>query len=100
MKAFKISPRVREKLTAPDHAVTMDEIVECFMNMEGPAFQDDRADHVTDPPTQWFVAETDRRRVLKIVYVEYPDFFAIKSAYQATQKWVNLYAEMCAQHTP
>jgi len=100
MKGFKISARVREKLAAADHAVTVDEVVECFMNLEGPAFRDQRAEHETDPPTQWFVAETDKRRVLKIVYIEYPDFFAIKSAYEASQKWVTLYEEMCAKHTP
>ena len=98
MKPFKISPRVKDKLEDPSHGVAISEVLECFANMEGPAFQDDRADHVTDPPTQWFIAETDTRRKLKIVYVEYPDYFAIKSAYPANATWISLYDEACRQH--
>jgi uncharacterized DUF497 family protein len=97
MKGFKISTRVREKLLHHSHAVTTDEIYECFFN-RGLAFKDDRAEHDTDPETQWFIAETDKRRLLKVVYVEYPDFFAIKSAYEPTKKWIDLYAELCAKH--
>lgn len=101
MKGFKISSAVRAKLLASDHNVIMDEVVECFMNRNGPSFKDSRAEHDTDPMTQWFVAETDKGRVLKILYVEHPEFFAIKSAYEANEKWRKLYIEMCnSNNTP
>lgn len=94
MKPFKISHRVREKLSHPSHGVSLEEIIECFAN-RGPEFLDDRAEHETDPPTQWFIAETDKRRRLKVVYVEYPDFFGIKSAYEANATWIKIYEEAC-----
>ncbi|WP_206733307.1 hypothetical protein [Luteimonas sp. YGD11-2] len=95
---FKISPRVRAKLADEKHNVTPQEVIECFANRDGPAFRDERAEHDTDPMTQWFIAETDTRRLLKIVYIEYPGFFAIKSAYEANRTWIDKYEEMCAAH--
>jgi len=95
VKPFKISPRVRAKLADETHGVTENEIIECFAN-RGPAFKDTRAEHETDPETQWFVAETDKRRKLKVVYTEYPDFFGIKSAYDANATWVKKYEDACA----
>jgi len=94
VKTFKISPRVRAKL-AQKHQVSVPEVLECFANREGPAFQDTRAEHDTDPVTQWFIAQTDTRRVLKVIYIEYPDFFALKSAYAPSQRWIELYHAMC-----
>lgn len=95
MKQFKISKAVREKLLEK-HNVTVDEVYECFYNREGPAFTDTRLDPQTDPPTQWFVAETDKLKKLKIVYCDYGEFFAIKSAFEATNKWQETYTELCA----
>jgi len=97
VKAFRISPRVRAKL-AEKHAVEVSEVIECFSNRIGPAFRDTRAEHDTDPVTQWFISETDTRRLLKIIYIEYPDFFAIKSAYTPNQSWIDTYRNMCTAH--
>jgi len=97
MKTFRISPRVRAKL-AEKHQVTAQEVMECFANRIGPAFRDTRAKHETDPATQWFIAETDTRRWLKIIYIEYPDFFAIKSAYAPNRAWIDKYRQLCAAH--
>ncbi|MBB5875876.1 ADP-ribosyl-(dinitrogen reductase) hydrolase [Xanthomonas sp. 3498] len=94
----RISARVREKLELK-HGVTPLEVYQCFLNRDGPSFRDNREDHETDPPTQWFIAETDHGRKLKVVYVQYPDFFAIKSAFEPTQKWVTDYETLCVQHS-
>ena len=91
---FKISPRVQEKL-ATRHQVSGQEILECFANRVGPYFIDDRADNQTDPATYWFVAETDKRRVLKVVFVRYPDFFAIKTAFNPEDGSDKLYTNLC-----
>lgn len=96
MKGFKVSSHVQQKLL-DKHGVTLNEVYECFTNRERPAFEDERADHQTDPPTFWFIAETDKRRILKVIYVEYEEFFAIKSAFDANGTWIEKYEEMCAK---
>ncbi|MFZ5662683.1 MAG: ADP-ribosyl-(dinitrogen reductase) hydrolase [Pseudomonadota bacterium] len=98
MKPFKVSVAVRHKLLHK-HGVTMDEVSECFINRIGGFYEDDRLDPQTDPPTMWFVAETDRQRALKVVFCEYPDFYAIKSAFDATDKWRKVYEELCEKHS-
>lgn len=63
-----ISDRVQAKLSEK-HRVRPDEIRHCFENREGGFLEDIREEHKTDPPTQWFIAETNQRRVLKIVFI-------------------------------
>ena len=76
-----ISDRIREKLK-DDHKVEECEIIECFANRDGRVFEDTRANNQTDPATLWFVAETNRGRILKIVFIQYPDGkISIKTAY-------------------
>lgn len=94
---FRISGAVRAKLQEK-HGVSPKEVYECFMNREGSSFTDTRADHLTDPPTQWFIAETDCGRKLKVIYVQYDGFFAIKSAYPANDAWIAHYEELCQRH--
>jgi hypothetical protein len=62
------SDDVRKKL-AEKHKVSEDEVRQCFENREGDYLEDPREEHRTDPPTHWFVAETNRLRVLKVVFV-------------------------------
>lgn len=95
-KAVKISTRVVEKLLNK-HKVTRDEVVECFLNRSGPTFRDTRENHETDPPTQWFCAETDRGRLLKVVFVDHGSFFAVKSAFEPRDGSDKLYAKLCAK---
>lgn len=94
---FRISARIREKLQQK-HNVSVEEVYQAFMNREGPSFTDDREDHQSVPPTYWFIAETDCGRKLKIVYVAYPEFFAIKSAFDANDTWTALYNDACSKH--
>jgi hypothetical protein len=63
-----ISPRVRAKLEQK-HCVSDDEIRQCFANLDGDFLRDPREQHDTDPPTHWFISETNRRRILKVVFV-------------------------------
>jgi hypothetical protein len=62
------SDEVRKKL-AEKHKVSEDEVRQCFENREGNYLEDMREEHRTDPPTHWFVAETNRLRVLKVAFV-------------------------------
>lgn len=76
----------------------MEEVREYYANRAGPWFKDSRDDHQTEPPTKWFVSMTDRCRVLKIVFVEYPGFCAIKSAFEPREQSKEHYRMLCAKH--
>lgn len=67
MKIY-ISDETMRKLIEK-HGVVEREVHECFQNRDGPMFQDLMEDHQTDPPTMWFVAETDRGRLLAVYCV-------------------------------
>ena len=95
MKPFRISPRVTEKLLEK-HDVSREEIWQCFLNREGPSFRDTRDRHATNPPSVWFVAPTDKGRALKVVYIEYPTYYAIKSVFEPKDGSDKLYAELCS----
>lgn len=64
-------------------------MTQCFANWDtsyAPMI-DDREEHATDPPTRWFVAETDRGRRLKVIFVWYEDGrIHLKSAYEANNE--------------
>jgi hypothetical protein len=64
-----VSPKVAAKLQEK-HGVTPDEVRQCFINREGGFLEDTREEHRTDPPTQWFVAETNKQVRLKIVFIQ------------------------------
>lgn len=54
-----ISQKIRLKLSEKKPPVTEDEIIQCFSNRDGHFLEDSREDHQSDPPTRWFIAETD-----------------------------------------
>lgn len=87
-----ISPSVRQKLKRLDHNVTEAEILECFANRSDGECLDTRAHHLTNPPTRWFVSETDSGRKLKIMYVLNGEgVVEIKSAYNASAEIIRIY---------
>jgi uncharacterized DUF497 family protein len=94
---LRVSPRVGEKL-AQKHGVSVGEVLECFANRCGAALKDTRAEHRTDPPSLWFVAETDRGRTLKVVFMVMPDGeFEIKTAYPANPEEIRIYKKYGAR---
>lgn len=64
------------------HGVTIREVEQCFENKCGVYLEDDREDHQTDPPTLWFVAPTNRDRMLKVVFIFIDGNVHIKSAFE------------------
>ena len=66
--SINISPRVRKKL-AERHGVSENEVRQCFTNLDGRYLRDTREEHQTDPPTYWFIAETNRCRKLKVCFM-------------------------------
>ncbi len=85
-----VSQGVKQKL-AEKHNVQIHEIRECFSNRTGGFLTDNREDHKTDPPTLWFVAETDYGRLLKVVFIQKENDFFIKTTYEANKKEVSIY---------
>lgn len=83
--SLKISTKIQQKLEQK-HGVSEEEVIQCFANWD-PSYApmiDDREEHATDPPTRWFVAETDKGRMLKVLFVWYEDGrIFLKSAYEA-----------------
>lgn len=89
--ALRISPKIRKKL-AEKHNVSEQEILECFASREKKYLEDTREDHKTDPPTLWFVAETDFGRKLKIAFMQDKDGdIHIKTAYPANEEEIRIY---------
>lgn len=88
---FSIAPGIFEKLKTR-HKVTEAEIEECFLNRQYNHLIDDREEHDTDPPTQWFISETDTGRLLKIVWMKDEVLgIVIKSAYEPGRDTIDYY---------
>lgn len=86
-----ISPAVRAKLVGKTPPVTEGEIVQCFANRDRSDLIDTRAQHLTNPLTRWFIAETDYGRKLKVVYMPTSDGIVIKSAYDPNEEVKRIY---------
>ncbi len=83
------SPEIQKKLLTK-HNVRMEEVEQCFYNRRGKLLEDTRENHKTNPPTLWFVAETDKRRKLKVVFILDGDI-RVKSAYDADETSIRIY---------
>lgn len=89
--ALKISSDVKRKLHEK-HSVSVREVKECFANKRAGDLEDTRADHKTNPPTRWFIAETDRGRLMKIIYMlDGGNNIHIKSAYEPEAAALRIY---------
>jgi hypothetical protein len=92
--SFKFTPDVITKL-ADKHGLTQKEVMECFANGEAVYFEDLEEDHKTDPPTWWFMAPTNRNRMLKICFMRKDDDIVIKTAFEPTSgKHLELYRQL------
>lgn len=88
-----ISSGVRAKLSAKIPPVSESEILQCFANRQGKFLLDTRADNQTDPPTQWFLSETDFGRKLKVVFMLKDNSVVIKSAYDPNAEEARIYSK-------
>lgn len=87
------SEAVMRKLLAK-HQVAVSEVIQCFANRCGPSLTDNRLNHRTDPPTRWFIAETDMGRKLKVVYMVADNSFEVKTAYPANPIELEIYRKV------
>lgn len=69
--------KLREK-----HFVFPDEVIECFENQMKDAIEDTREEHLSYPPTLWFIADTNVGRRLKVVFIQISENkIVIRTAY-------------------
>jgi hypothetical protein len=69
LKNLKITAAIQHKLKTK-HLVDVAEVRQCFLNKNGKLLTDNRALTKTNPPTLWFIARTNKNRLLKIVYIQ------------------------------
>jgi uncharacterized DUF497 family protein len=91
MENLKITPDVLLKLSAK-HSVTREEVEQCFYNKAGKLLIDTREKHKTNPPTLWFLALTNKGRLLKIVYIQIENIIHLKSAFSPNQTEIDIYS--------
>ncbi len=87
---ISITPKVLQKL-ADKHQVSEKEIEECFANRTGGILYDTREQHQSDPPTLWFVAHTNKARLLKVCFVLRGATAHIRTAYSANADELAIY---------
>lgn len=90
MKNLVVSEAVKTKLQKK-HQVTLREVEHCFLNREGRLLYDNRALTKTNPPTLWFIAQTNQNRKLKIVYIQKGLQVILKTAYEPNEEELAIY---------
>jgi uncharacterized DUF497 family protein len=82
-----VSQKLRQK-----HGISVREVEECFYNRTHSLLIDVREEHKTDPPTQWFIAETDLGKMLKVCFVMNEREITIKTAFHTeSQDLIKMY---------
>ena len=91
---FVISGKVYKKLVQK-HGLSEPEkaIAEAFANITGKILIDNREQHYSNPPTEWFIAETDRGVKLKVCFINKDGVFYIRTAYPANQTEIRIYEQ-------
>lgn len=92
MKNLIITPEIEAKLISK-HNVRRVDIVECFYNKDGNYLEDTRTENKTNPPTMWFIAETHKGILLKVVAVYENRNIYLKTAYQPNQTEIDIYTK-------
>lgn len=88
--AIIISRSIREKLESK-HQVSCREVEQCFDNRTAGFLEDTREDHKSDPATLWFIAPTNRNRLLKVCFVPKDGNQFIRTAYPPNEEELDIY---------
>lgn len=90
MKNLIVSADVLVKLR-DKHRVSQREVEQCFENKCGTYLIDDREDHRSDPPTLWFISETNRGRKLKVVFIFIDGNVHLRTAFEPHPEAIDIY---------
>lgn len=85
-----VSKKTLEKLR-DKHRVALRDIEQCFDNRAGGFEKDNREQHRSNPPTQWFISATNQNRLLKICFIRRGSAIHIRTAYEPNEEEVFLY---------
>lgn len=87
-----ISQKIRDKLKSK-HSVSEEDVAQCFANRTGTYLLDPREEHASDPPTQWFISETDFGRKLKVVFILKSGNIYLRTAFKPNEKEISIYSK-------
>jgi len=90
MRSLIITSKILEKLKSR-HKVIRSEVEQCFSNRQGKLLIDDRELRKTNPPTLWFIAKTNKGRLLKVVYIQKGSEVHLKSAFDPNVVELGIY---------
>ena len=87
---IEIAPSIKHKLKTK-HNVEIEEVIECFANVTQGFVQDTREEHKTNPPTHYFIEQTDNARLLCIAFIHTDETIVLKTAFEPSQKRIQTY---------
>ncbi|WP_062308176.1 hypothetical protein [Polynucleobacter sinensis] len=90
MKNLVISPAIEGKLSLK-HQITRQDVEQCFVNRTRSYLIDNRLDHQTEPPAEWFIAENDRGVLIKVVFIFDDGLIYLKSAFLPNSIEIRIY---------
>ena len=87
-----VTESVRIKLRSK-HSLSVEEVEEAISNLDPShkLLEDSREQHKTNPPSLWFVSETNRGLKLKVVIIPANGDFYLKTAYPANSTEIEIY---------
>jgi hypothetical protein len=88
--AVIISKKINAKL-AERHGVAEHEVLGCFANRDGKMLLDSREKHASNPPTLWFIAETNQGRKLKVIFIQEGGDVYLRSAFPPDDNELRIY---------
>ena len=97
MKNLVISPAIEEKLILK-HQLSRKDVEQCFINRTRSYLIDDRLQHQTEPPTEWFISENDRGILIKVVFIFDDGLIYLKSAFPPNSTEVCIYNTISAPY--
>jgi hypothetical protein len=90
IKNLVISPAIEGKLILK-HQITRQDVEQCFLNRNRSYLIDNRINHQTEPATEWFIADTDRAILRKVVFIFNEGLIYIKSAFPPNSTEIRIY---------
>ncbi|MEA9603746.1 ADP-ribosyl-(dinitrogen reductase) hydrolase [Polynucleobacter sp. JS-JIR-II-c23] len=90
MQNLIISPAIQGKLELK-HGISRSDVEQCFINRQRSYLLDDRLNHLTEPPTEWFISENDRGILIKVVFVFDNGMIYLKSAFPPNSTEIRIY---------
>ena len=90
MQNLVISPAIQGKL-AHKHGISRSDVEQCFLNRTRSYLIDNRLDHQTEPPTEWFISENDRGVLVKVVFIFDDGMIYLKSAFPPNSTEIRIY---------